>query len=382
MIAIAAFFLAIGQASSGPIGAVPPAPTPIVSIDNSIRDLQPALSVLRPREARCGGEVQRAVHLEQPLPAAMPFSLPGNTYRPPVSVRFRLDRSGRPLGLTMVPAAAPGVDVSDLLPALAISRFVSGAERPNCEIMVDVEIVPVEAAPLPVLRRYLVLGVNRSPMVAAVSRAAFERTAPAGSDCFRPSPHPRLRAYPAFETIEQAPGTTSYAMVAFDIDAAGQPVNVRLDGSSGNDALDRQSLEAVSQSRFQPGARRGCTYPYWRRGQEATSAPEPPANASFRPENADCPGDRRLENLPRLQFPPGFERRNVEGWAVIRYDVAPWGAVGNVRAVAAEPAAPFGEWAANIVRQARQPESDRGYRGCVARVRFVLPDRRQEDMGD
>ena len=376
MIAFAAFLLSAGQSAPPPIVRTPPAPPPpIVSID-SHREREPSLSVLRLGEARCDGTVQRAVHLEQPRPTALPFP-PGVPQRP-VSVRFRLDDTGRPLGLTLVPPGPPGVDATDLLPALAVSRFAPGAERRDCEILVDVEVSRVSAAPLPLLHQYLVLGANRSPWAASVSRTAFDRTIPPASDCFRPAPYVRLRAYPAFETIAQAPGTMSYSMTAFDIDAAGRPVNVRVTDSSGNAELDRQALEAVSQSRFQPGARRGCTYPYWRRGEETVSAPEPPAHAALRPEDADCPEDRRLANLPPLQFPPGFERRNVEGWAVVRYDVAPWGATGNVRALAVEPAAPFGEWAVNIVRQARQPESERGYRGCVARVRFVLPTRRAE----
>ena len=34
--------------------------------------------------------------------------------------------------------------------------------------------------------------------------------------------------------------------------------------------------------------------------------------------------------------------RAIEGWAVIAFDVAPWGGTGNVRVVASEPAADFG----------------------------------------
>lgn len=381
MIAFVAFLLSAGQAAPPPVVRTPSTPPPpIVTVHND-RENAPNLAVFRPGEARCGGAVQRAVHLEQPRPTAVPF--PPGVPQSPVSIRFRLDSTGRPLGLTLVPPGPPGLDATDLLPALAVSRFAPGTERGDCEIVVDVEILPVSDAPPPVLHQYLVLGANRSPWAASAARAAFERTIPAASDCFRPSPNVRLRAYPAFETIPQAPGTTSYAALAFDIDAEGRPVNARVTDSSGNRELDRQSLEALSQSRFQPGARRGCTYPYWRRGDTNQNAPELPASAAFRQEDADCPEDRRLANLPPLQFPPGFERRNVEGWAIVRYDVAPWGATGNVRALAAEPAAPFGEWAANIVRQARQPESERGYRGCVARVRFVLPARREdaEDEG-
>ena len=77
--------------------------------------------------------------------------------------------------------------------------------------------------------------------------------------------------------------------------------------------------------------------------------------------------------MPALVFRGGFLQRRVVGWALIGYDVAPWGQTGNVRVLAAEPAAAFGEQALNIVRSARKETADTGMTGCVTMVRFVMP---------
>jgi TonB family protein len=82
--------------------------------------------------------------------------------------------------------------------------------------------------------------------------------------------------------------------------------------------------------------------------------------------------------MPRLQFPAGFVQRRIEGWAIIAYDVAPWGEIGNVRVLRAEPADAFGYQARDIVRNARQGSSPTGRSGCVDLVRFVMPNKGQE----
>jgi outer membrane biosynthesis protein TonB len=131
----------------------------------------------------------------------------------------------------------------------------------------------------------------------------------------------------------------------------------------------------VARSSFEPGARTGCGYSYYRRQPEPLKAPEAPPSASFRPEGSTCPAELgQWAFMPRLEFPPEFLRRGIEGWAAIRYDLAPWGATGNLAVLAAEPAEAFGAQAMRIVSQARRAPSS-GYSGCVTRVRFVLPPR-------
>jgi TonB family protein len=71
-------------------------------------------------------------------------------------------------------------------------------------------------------------------------------------------------------------------------------------------------------------------------------------------------------------YPENFRRRYIEGWAVIAFDLAPWGAVGNTKVVAAEPAAEFGEAAQRIVLGSTTAASKQGYSNCVVKVRYAM----------
>ena len=75
-----------------------------------------------------------------------------------------------------------------------------------------------------------------------------------------------------------------------------------------------------------------------------------------------------------MNFPEPFRRRPFEGWAVVRYDVAPWGATGNIEVLASEPAAAFGEQAKRVIASATKAPLSSGMAGCVDRVLFRLPE--------
>jgi TonB family protein len=348
--------------------SVPPAPSP-----------GPMLVELTPGEARCEDGVARLVRVERPLPVSG-FGNRG-TLAAPVTLRFRIDAQGRPLSIVQEPTDEfrPGrlyYTATDVIPAFAVSRFAAASERKNCSIRFEPHVFAVGDAPLPLVRRYFVTPHQRQ----SNERELFRRLHPADTDCVGGrAPKLRLRAFPAFEEIPIEPGGWAYAMTSFDIDAKGRPINVKIVGSDGNAALDRASIDAVKGSRYAPDARRGCTYPYYRRSETTVEAPPSPQQASFRPAEARCPdGDTAWTTMPKLQFPSGFTQRRIEGWAIIGYDVAPWGSTGNVRVLAAEPAAVFGEQARGIVTNARQSPSKTGRVGCVDIVRFVMPKKGQE----
>jgi TonB family protein len=328
----------------------------------------PQLLTLQPGEARCDGGPQAVVRAEPPLPVALeyPNMVIGTGA---LRLRFRIDSTGRPLGIALAePASAPG-DIRDLVPAFATWQFAPGAERAGCEIVFQPVVTPFREADRQDLDRLLALG-QASPRL---REAAGAHLALPGSDCAE-EPYIRLRAYPAFDEIAQPPGTMSYSRTAFDIDARGRPVRVRLLGSSGNAELDRQSLAAVRRSRYAPGARRGCTYQYWRRNARALAAPPAPPVDSFTSDRSTCPAqEERWEQLPVLTFPQEFLARGIEGWAILRYDLASWGAVGNIKVIAAEPAARFGAQAELILRGAKAKPSPAGATGCIQRILFRLP---------
>jgi TonB family protein len=127
---------------------------------------------------------------------------------------------------------------------------------------------------------------------------------------------------------------------------------------------------------------KGCTYPYFRRSTAPLQAPEPPARSDLAPGSARCPAEGKESAPPRPGFPPGYERRGIEGWAAISYDVAPWGEAGNIRVLASEPSAAFGDIAQQVVRSVRSSASEIGKTGCTRLVRFKLPLRGRDTAED
>jgi TonB family protein len=361
------------------LAMIPAAPPPTLSLPAPIvtvpGELAPSVLSFRAGPARCEGGEERLAREEPPLPVIAGLG-PATGSLAPVALRFRIDSTGRPLSIVEEPRqnrAGPYFNGRDVIAAFAASQFRPGGERSGCTIAYQVAAQPIGEADPEILYRFVAL--QPAPSFDA-RRAVFERIVPAGSNCFGDrNLNVRLRAYPAFEEIAQPPGTLSFSFVGFDLDSSGRPQNVRLLGSGGNSELDRQSLDAVRRSRFSPIAKRGCTYSYWRRQTEPLRPPEPPRADAGRPDSAPCPDEATgWAYMPPLGFPAEFERRAIEGWAVLKFDVAPWGGVGNVSVVAAEPAAPFGQQAAQIVSASRKAPSARGYTGCVARVLFRLPN--------
>lgn len=314
------------------------------------------------RNVRCAGNPIAFTR----APAAMPAMSWGGATSPIKSFeyRFTIDAKGRPGGIKRLSSDyAPGFQ--DLSPALAVSQFAAGAPQGACSLTFVPKAWPIEAAPVQSVMAYTLFPPQ--PPTAAM----WARTRPAGSTCFDPVPQVRLRAFPAFDGLPKQPGQRSWSMIGYDLDKSGKPIHRKPVAGNGNAALEAASLKAVAQSRFAPGARTGCQYPYW---LAAATLPPPPApeEASFRPAGATCPGGAQWAVPPTLNYPPNFRRRSIEGWAVIGYDVASWGATGNVRILDAQPAAEFGEEAMRIIASAKRVPSSVGYTGCVDRVLFKM----------
>jgi len=200
----------------------------------------------------------------------------------------------------------------------------------------------------------------------------WQRVRPNARDCLAtPQPSPLLRAYPDFDRISATPGVRDWTMIGYDLDRHGRPGGAKAIFSSGNAALDAAGAKAVRASRFAGGARSGCFYPYWR-APKPIAAPPTPDKAALTPANAQCAGDDRWATPPALIYPQAYNRRSIEGWAVIGFDVAPWGEPGNLHVLASEPAAAFGEQAMQMLHGARKAASPTGRSGCVELVRFVI----------
>jgi hypothetical protein len=352
--------------TSPPTVVLPPAIPPIIAASGPTSAFaQRLLLKWVPGEARCQGVTIRPEMLRPPQ-ATLGYP-PGTNAVREVAYGFRIDATGRPLSIEALKSIyVPGAE--DIGPALSTSRFPAGA-RSGCEITYAMQLTPLADAPIADLIAYSI-----APSAGPLPRETFDRIIAAGHACMEaPRPGVLQRNFPDFLALPGTPGAMDWSMVQYDLDARGRPVHAKTLFTTGNGRLDAASLKAVSESRFTPGARAACLYPYWR-AAETLPAPAIPDPDTFPPNRTTCP-DVPWASPPKLIFPPAYQRRAIEGWAIVGYDVAPWGATGNVRVLAAEPAADFGTQAQMMISTARRPASERGASGCVARVRFVMPAR-------
>jgi len=304
------------------------------------------------------GGAQAPVRASEPRRAMLSY----NAARASVTIDFRIDPDGRPLsivrrGTGYVP------DGEDVVPALAASRFAAGTERRGCVVTFTPDVTPLAAAPM-----HEVLATFMTPGMAP-QRAIWDRIH-AGGDCGDPAPAPLLRAFPDFKALPDQPGYVAWTVIGFDLSSRGTPRNVRTLDGSGMPALDAAGRKAVARSRFEKGRRTGCTFSYYKSATRL-AAPPPPEEDAWRPAAVTCPRDHVWDREPRLDYPQPYNARSIEGWAMVTFDVAPWGEIGNVHAQLAEPSAEFGAAAESMLRAASFRPGP-GYVGCVERVRYAI----------
>lgn len=350
-------------ALAGPASAaraqVPPPPIDVVG---NMPAQRPMLAWM-PGEARCGGELVSAVMMRRP------YTTLGWAYDGPpqaVSYRFRIDDTGRPLSIARDGSShLPQTD--DIGPALASTRFAAGATREDCEIIYTARRTPLEAAPVEDLISYWL-----NPIAGSVPGKVWNRIRPAGATCGdEPRPQPLTQVFPDFPTLSSTPGIRDWSMVAYDQDASGRPINVRIAYGTRNEALDKAAVTAMTASRYSGGARTGCLYPYRRRAGKM-AAPALPDPEPLRPAGSNCPTEENWATRPALIYPEPYRRRSIEGSAIVAFDVAPWGETGNLRVLASEPSDDFGRQAMNLIRNAKKAPSASGYVGCIDRFHFVM----------
>jgi TonB family protein len=341
---------------------LPSAPPPPVSIFGDQRESSRQILSWIPGEIRCNGETVG----ETPLRPAVEITVLNPQQGRPVSYRFAIDANGRTRSIERGATEFSSFG-QDIGPALAASRFAAGAPRENCAISYTAKLEPLASAPIADLVAYSIF-----PIGPKLPKEGWDRFGAVGDCRDKPRPVPLLSGHPEFRKLKAAPGARDWSLVGYDTDAGGQPINVRIAHSTGNDELDAAAIEAIRVSRFTGGARTGCLYPYWRSAAKL-AAPERPAEEQMRPTNAVCPAKVEWAVRPTTRYPLAYRKRAIEGWAIVAFDTAPWGEVGNVKILAAEPSADFGQQAMGIVRSGRVAPSPQGASGCVETVKFMMP---------
>lgn len=298
---------------------------------------------------------------------------PERVMRGDLVVRFKVDPEGRahdirPDGPAVILAGAMNEEAQA---ALAAWRFAPGEAR-DCSMTLRHAVRPLAEASHDELLRYYAVARSHGELRDLVG----QKLGGDGADCSANARNGRAArnvAYPDFSVGRRPPpGGRAWTVVRWDVDTEGRARDVEIIGSSGDVDLDAEARRAVEQTVLQHGApMKGCVYSFNRRGP-ALPAPAMP----------DLPPDP-LQNCPAAlldQFavraegqPRAFRERNLEGWARIRFDLASWGAVGNVEVIDAQPAAALGETAAMLTRTGRGPSGHIAGIRCVKTFRFQNP---------
>ncbi len=335
----------------------------------------PALLVYSPGQVRCADGEVTSVELLTPYPNAQGVRFEN---LPEVELSFRIDADGRARGIEKKGERFTWPLNDDAEPALAGSRFTSGQAHTGCTIRYGAKSVPFAEAPIAQLAAFwAVPHPDRSQ-----DRAVMKALQPVGANCYDTALHPRVVHYADYK-LPGRPGAPDFAVVTFDVDKTGKSVAVRTLTSTGNAAFDKNVMAAAAATSFEAGSpRTGCVARYGRSTRAPLTTPAPDKNA-FKPAET-CKEEPAWLSKPPLRFPANFNRRSIQGWAMLRFDVAPWGAVGNVRVLASEPADEFGVAARPIVEMAKKPSSERGYSGCIQLVSFKIADQPGEagDIAD
>lgn len=263
----------------------------------------------------------------------------------------------------------PYVRNDQIEPAIAAWRFQAGAPRSGCSLTVQAHVLSfADAGPQRLLRAFAL-------RVVGPADKDWREAAIPGSDCYTGERlAERVQHFVAVDEMKEPAGSRSWSVVVFDVGADGHTRNLKVAASSGRSDLDAAALAAQRQSTYARRARVGCVLRYYTTpGTVSLTAP-----ARRNTPSLDCPLDPRLTFSFTPHFPPAFQSRSIEGYALVQYDTAPWGQVGAVKVLASQPAEAFGKNAEASIQSARAPSSDVGSKGCLMPMIFRIDGSRTQ----
>ena len=306
--------------------------------------------------------------LAAPLPASSPNGAPfGESDAIPLT--FSIDAQGQPFAIRRVQAGRVVAPSDTTLAALASWRFASDAQATGCKVAFVPHRTPIAQAGRASLFEIIAFERRNTPPLVreTVSKAGDCGTAPRRS--------PKTLAFPDLRRLDGRDLNPAWAAVTYDVDADGTPSNVHVETQGGDPALADIAAAAIAQSRFQAGRPVQACYGTFAAKPRETPAPPRPALASFKQPGDNCDVTQEALNLPTFKnYPRAYADRRVSGWAYLRFDVAPWGQIGNIQVLASEPSAAFGDAAQSILWGAKPKAPAEGYRGCLVPVIYAIPD--------
>ena len=299
-----------------------------------------------------------------------------STVSPPRSatleVHFTIDADGRPISIDYAENRYRNhlLD-ADVLPSLAASHFPASGKATACAVAYQYEVSKPDETPLLEMGRYSALSrSNRLP------KAVWQKIG--GGDCMAKGRlYPVTLSYPDLRNFKALPGESSFSYVRYDVDEQGLPRNIEVVLSSGDEAIDRETLRAISDSRFRGGERTGCVRAA-RKSKASLPAPEGPHHTPKDSADARCEAPGRWAKRPKLAYPAAYLNRGIEGWALVKYDVAPWGQTGAVEVIAAQPTGDFGLAAKALINSASYKPMDSGLSGCIEKIVYKMKSKDAE----
>ena len=374
MLFVETLALMLGAAAQSAPAPSPPAPPPIVMVPSSETGGMriPHLALWEAGDVTCAnGQSFPGAAINRPTPTRLASRYPATQ---PVTFLFTLGSDGTPQDIRQSPATQASARTADIAPAIASSAFTGADVAPEAGARLACEVTFTESVVLP----------HEASLADLVMLRAHDRRAslPSGvwqhfvpGNCHEtPRPRPLTRSYVDYRDLPRPAGTRHWTFLTYDTDADGHATNVTVLDSSKNGALNAEAVRAVGESSFTEGNRTGCVRYFWT-GAGVVEAPAGSPMDSYGEEPDACDAEGKWAREARTRYPEIFRRRGVEGWAVLRFDVAPWGEIGNVEVLDAQPAEAFGTSAAAMLRTGSFVEQPSGIKGCITRVAFKLPPR-------
>lgn len=374
------FLLALAAA---PVAArAPEIPPPPVIIRHGPPAGGSTLLMTPEADVRCGGAPMVPLYADDlPVAGAAEGAGAWNDW----VLDFSVSDEGRTLDIRPAPQGRAGGETAEAIQAvLAAWRFTPGA-RSDCRLTVRWTARTLDEARPDDLLRYYAVTRTRGPLRDAVAA----RLAGPGADCVGEAPNggffggraPRTVSHPDFRIGRRPPpGGRSWTVVRWNVDAEGRTTHIETLGSSGDADLDAETRRAVAETTVRPGRPlTGCVYNFHRIGPALAAPPSP--TPETRPDPlSDCPaavGERfAVRSTPR--YPGAFQQRAIEGWALVRFDIASWGQVGAVEVIEVQPAQAFADSARRAVLGGSATAGFEAAVRCVVPVRFRMPDDRED----
>ena len=360
--------LASGVALAGqdrtPVLTVPVDP-PAISVSTGGKRREPYSVSWAAGEITCDNGVTFGA---EAIPPRIPDSVSrAPTTQPRAVYSFTLGPEGRALSISLPPGASTPRHGFDLAPALAAAQLAPQAEPTRCMVTFTQTAVPYSEAPLADL-----VAARIQNRRVRIPREAWNRFGQ--RTCYEKRTRALEWHTPDFRKLPKLPGAKHWTFQTYDIDEKGRPTQIKTVGSSGSQALNDATRKATKASRFvDDDPREGCWRYTWT-AAEVIPAPQMRSMPDYGEPPEPCDADDKWAVAPKLDYPRFFERRGIEGWVVFRYDVAPWGEIGNVEVVDAQPARDLAVFGQNVLTSARFKPIENGLSGCIERVEFRLPE--------